>query len=89
MHQFCLVLWSVYLEESIVSSRLSENSFNTEKALGVFQALLMKTRKYLPLPVGVGLVAEYLLSMLKVLGSNVNMSNNDVGMLLILTGEDM
>lgn len=42
----------------------------------VFRALLMKTRKYLPLRVGVGSVVEYLLSMLKALGSNVNMSND-------------
>lgn len=63
-------------KENIISSRLSENSFNTEKAPAVFQALLMKMRKYLPLPVGVSSVSEFMLSMLEALSYNIDMSND-------------
>ena len=66
-------------EENTVTSRLSENSFNSVKAPVVFQALLMKTRKYLPLPVGVSSVAEYKLSMLRALGYAMNVSNDGDG----------
>lgn len=53
VHQFCLMIWSVYLKQNIVPSGLSNTSANTEKALVVFQTLLMKMRKRLPLPAGV------------------------------------
>lgn len=47
-----LAVWSVCLKWNIRPSRLPEASANTKKALIVFQALLMKMWKHLPLSVG-------------------------------------